>query len=89
MEGLQLLKTEKPDVLISDIGMPNKNGYQFIREVRELPAEGGGKIPAIALTAFARPEDRISAMNAGFQDYLTKPVEAWNLIATICRLVGR
>ena len=89
MEGLQLLKIEKPDVLISDIGMPDKNGYQFIQEVRMLPAASGGKIPAIALTAFARPEDKISAMNAGFQDYLTKPVEAWALIETICKLVGR
>ena len=88
-EGLELLKSEKPDVLISDIGMPDKNGYQFIQEVRTLPAESGGKTPAIALTAFARPEDKISAMNAGFQEYLTKPVEAWDLIATIRRLLGR
>jgi CheY-like chemotaxis protein len=88
MEGLQLLKMEKPDVLISDIGMPDKNGYQFIREVRELPAESGGKTPAIALTAFARPEDKIGAINAGFQEYLTKPVDASALVATI-RLVGQ
>lgn len=89
MEGLQLLKMEKPDVLISDIGMPNKNGYQFIREVGELPAKSGGKTPAIALTAFARPEDKISAMNAGFQEYLTKPVEASALVAAIRSLVGQ
>ena len=88
MEGLQLLKMEKPDVLISDIGMPDKNRYQFIREVRELPAENGGKTPAIALTAFARPEDKIGAINAGFQEYLTKPVDASALVATI-RLVGQ
>ena len=89
MEGLELLKSENPDVLISDIGMPGKNGYQFLREVSMLPAESGGKTPAIALTAFARPEDKISAMNAGFQEYLTKPGEAWDLIATIFKLVGR
>ncbi|MBA4142034.1 MAG: response regulator [Nitrosospira sp.] len=89
MEGLQLLKMESPDVLISDIEMPGKNGYQFVREVRELPAENGGKTPAIALTACARPEDKISAMNAGFQEYLTKPVEASALVATIRSLVGQ
>ncbi len=89
MEGIRLLKEENPDVLISDIGMPDMNGYQFIREVRMLPAESGGKTPVVALTAFARPEDRISAMTAGFQEYLTKPVEAGELIGTICRLVGR
>ncbi|SCY01827.1 Signal transduction histidine kinase [Nitrosospira sp. Nl5] len=86
-EGLELLGTEKPDVIISDIGMPEKNGYQFIREVRSLPAERGGKIPAIALTAFARLEDRITAMAAGYQEYLTKPVEPQELVAAIDKLL--
>jgi signal transduction histidine kinase/ActR/RegA family two-component response regulator len=89
MEGFQLLKEKKPNVLISDIGMPGKNGYELIRAIRMLAPESGGRIPAIALTAFARPEDRISAMNAGFQEYLTKPVEAANLIAAINNLIGR
>ncbi|MDQ3186852.1 MAG: ATP-binding protein [Pseudomonadota bacterium] len=88
-EGLELLATEKPDVIISDIGMPEKNGYQFIREVRILPAESGGRTPAIALTAFARPEDKINAMNAGYQEYLTKPVEPQELVAAICKLLER
>jgi CheY-like chemotaxis protein len=88
MEGLQRLRLDKPDVLISDIGMPDKNGYQFIREVRNLPAESGGKTPAIALTAFARPEDQISAMNAGYQAHLTKPVESRELITEIAKLLG-
>ena len=88
-EGLKLLGTEKPDVIISDIGMPEKTGYQFIREVRNLPAENGGQTPAIALTAFARSEDKISAMNAGYQEYLIKPVEPQELIAAIGALVKR
>ena len=88
MEGLELLKSEKPDVLISDIGMPGKNGYQFLLEVRDLPAESGGKIPAIALTAFARPDDHISATKAGYQGHLTKPVEPRKLVAEISKLLG-
>lgn len=88
-EGLELLQTEKPVLIISDIGMPEKNGYQFIRDVRNLPAESGGMTPAIALTAFARPEDKISAMNTGYQGYLTKPVEPGELIATVSSLVKR
>ncbi|WON73795.1 ATP-binding protein [Nitrosospira sp. Is2] len=82
-EGLEILERQKPDVIISDIGMPEKDGYQLIREIRNLGATRGGNIPAIALTAFARPEDRIKAMIAGFQTHLPKPVEAHELIATI------
>jgi CheY-like chemotaxis protein len=83
VEGLQSLKAILPDVIISDIGMPEKNGYQFMKEVRNLPEEKGRSIPAIALTAFARPEDQASAIEAGFQVHLTKPVEALELVNTI------
>ena len=82
-EGLELLQSRRPDVIISDIGMPEKDGYQLIREVRNLPAAHGGKTPAIALTAFARSEDRTRAMMAGYQMHLSKPVESHELIATI------
>lgn len=82
-EGLELLKSRRPDVMISDIGMPGKDGYQLIREVRNLPAAHGGNTPAIALTAFARAEDRTRAMIAGYQMHLSKPVESHELIATI------
>ncbi|MBA4141983.1 MAG: response regulator [Nitrosospira sp.] len=82
-EGLQIMKTHRPDVIISDIGMPGKDGYQFIREVRTFPAVQGGEIPAIAFTAFARSRERTKAMNAGYQTYLSKPVEPQELIATI------
>jgi CheY-like chemotaxis protein len=82
-EALEILKNQVPDVIVSDIGMPEKDGYQLIREVRKLGATRGGNIPAIALTAFARPEDRMKAMIAGYQTYLPKPVEAHELVATI------
>ncbi|HVW65269.1 MAG TPA: ATP-binding protein [Nitrosospira sp.] len=82
-EGLEMLKTQRPDVMISDIGMPGKDGYQLIREIRQLPASSGGKIPAIALTAFASSEDRTKAMIAGYQMHLSKPVEPHELVATI------
>ena len=82
-EALEILKSQTPDVIVSDIGMPEKDGYQFIREVRNLGAARGGNIPAIALTAFARPEDRMKAMIAGYQTHLPKPVEAHELIATV------
>ena len=70
-------------MIVSDIGMPGKDGYQLIREVRNLGSTRGGNIPAIALTAFAGPEDRMKAMLAGYQTHLPKPVEAHELIATI------
>jgi CheY-like chemotaxis protein len=86
---LQHLEAILPDVIISDIGMPEKNGYQLMQEVRNLPEEKGRAIPAIALTAFARPEDRARAIDAGFQVHLTKPVGALELVNAIRDLVGR
>jgi PAS domain S-box-containing protein len=87
--GLELLTTQRPDVVLSDIGMPQRDGYDFIRSVRALPADAGGKTPAIALTAFARSEDRTRAMMAGYQVHLSKPVEPQELIATVASLIGR
>jgi PAS domain S-box-containing protein len=87
--GLELLTAEKPDLILSDIGMPDKDGYQFIRAVRALPEQQGGKTPAVALTAFARSEDRTRAMMAGYQMHLSKPVEAQELIATVASIAGR
>ena len=88
-EGLKILQAEKPDVLVSDIGMPGKDGYQFIREVRKLSASAGGRTPAIALTAFARSEDRTRAMLAGYQVHISKPIEPQELIATVGSLAGQ
>jgi PAS domain S-box-containing protein len=89
VEGLLLLKERRPDVLISDIGMPETDGYQFLRWVRQLPLEEGGKTPAIALTAFARTEDRTRAMLAGYQVHIAKPIETQELLATVANLAGR
>ena len=87
-EGLSLVNAHRPDVLVSDIGMPDCDGYQFIRDVRGLGAAGGGKTPAIALTAFARSEDRTRAMLAGYQVHVAKPIEARELLATIRSLAA-
>jgi PAS domain S-box-containing protein len=81
--GLEILKNHRPDVIVSDIGMPEKDGYQFIREVRSLPSTDGGKTPAIALSAFAHSEDRTRAITAGYQMHLSKPVESHELVAAI------
>ncbi|MBY0307364.1 MAG: response regulator, partial [Phycisphaerales bacterium] len=75
-----------PDVIVSDLGMPVQDGFSLIRKVRTLPAGAGGGAPAIALTAFARGEDRTRSLLAGFQAHLTKPVDAAELIATIAAL---
>jgi len=77
------------DVLISDIGMPDEDGYTLLRRVRALEKEQGGRIPAVALTAYARTEDRRAALLAGFQFHIAKPVEPAELIAVIANLAGR
>jgi CheY-like chemotaxis protein len=87
--ALALVKAEPPDVLVSDIAMPEQDGYRLIRQVRELPPERGGATPAVALTAYARVEDRTRAMLAGFQNHVTKPVEPAELIAAIASLDRR
>lgn len=87
-EALQTLARERADILVSDIGMPGKDGLELIRELRARDGEEG-KIPAVALTAFARTQDRTRAMLAGYQVHLAKPVEAQELVAAIANLVGR
>lgn len=77
------------DILISDIGMPDEDGYSLLRRVRALEPEEGGKIPAIALTAFARVQDRRAALLAGFQSHVAKPVEPAELVAVIANIAGR
>ena len=88
-EGLQVLQALRPHVLVSDIGMPDKDGYQFMRDLRRIGAAQGGDTPAIALTAFARSEDRTRAMVAGYQIHISKPIEPQELIATVASLAGR
>lgn len=77
------------DILISDLGMPNEDGYALLRRVRKLEPKNGGKIPAIALTAYARIQDRTATLLAGFQSHISKPVELAELIALIANLAGR
>ncbi len=88
-EALELLRGDKPDLLLCDIGMPGRDGYQLIRAIRALPVSDGGKIPAIALTAFARSEDRTRALLAGFQVHVAKPIDPQELVITIASLMGR
>jgi PAS domain S-box-containing protein len=88
-EALEAIEQESPDLLISDIGMPGQDGYDLIRRIRSLPAESGGRIPAIALTAYARVEDRLQALRAGYQMHVTKPVEMAELITVAASLVQR
>jgi CheY-like chemotaxis protein len=81
--------TFRPDVLISDIGMPDMDGYKLIGILRAMRAEDGGGTPAVALTAFARSEDRRQAMLAGFDVHVAKPVEPGELVAVVSRLARR
>ncbi|MDB6060923.1 MAG: two-component hybrid sensor and regulator [Verrucomicrobiaceae bacterium] len=88
-EALLFITVERPQVLVSDIGMPDVDGYELLRRVRALGEANGGQIPAIALTAFARSEDRTRALRAGFLVHVAKPVEASELVATVATVVGR
>ncbi len=88
-EALRLVEKERPDVLVSDIGMPDVDGYELLRRVRALGPGRGGNLPAIALTAFARSEDRTRALRAGFQVHVSKPVEPPELVATVANAAGR
>jgi PAS domain S-box-containing protein len=88
-EALVLLEELRPDVLISDIGMPEEDGYELISKVRALPVERGGRTPAVALTAYARAEDRLRALRTGYQMHVSKPVELAELMAIVARLIER
>jgi signal transduction histidine kinase/CheY-like chemotaxis protein len=87
--ALALLEREQPDVIVSDIGMPEIDGFELMRRIRRRSAGAGGAVPAIALTAFTRQDDRNKAMLAGFTDYLAKPVEPGALVAHIAHAVGQ
>ena len=87
-EAYETLEWLRPDMIISDIGMPGEDGYSFIRNVRLKEArERQGWRPAIALTAHARVEDRLRALSAGYQAHVAKPVEPAELVAVIASLV--
>lgn len=91
-EALEIIEnatSQSLDVLVSDIGMPNEDGYSLIRKLRQIEAQRGGRMPAVALTAYARSDDRKQALLAGFQMHLPKPVEAAELATVIASLTGR
>ena len=88
-EALSVFETELPDVLISDIGMPDQDGYELVRKLRAMPPEKGGKTPAIALTGYASRKDRERALSTGYQQHMAKPIEQADMINAIAALVGR
>jgi CheY-like chemotaxis protein len=88
-EALQMIEMERPDALVTDIGLPGEDGFALVRQIRESEAQHGGFLPAIALTGYARAEDRIGILAAGFQAHIPKPVEPVELAAVIANMTGR
>jgi CheY-like chemotaxis protein len=88
-KALEVLGLWRPHVLLSDIGMPDGDGYALIERVRALPAESGGAVPAAALTAYAGAEDRARVLSSGYQAHVAKPVEPASLSALVAELAGR
>ncbi|HST22527.1 MAG TPA: PAS domain S-box protein [Blastocatellia bacterium] len=88
-EAIETLKHWKPDVLVSDIEMPGEDGYHLIEKIRSLAPEQGGNVPALALTAYARVDDRMRALSAGYQMHLAKPAEPMELTTVITSLAAR
>jgi CheY-like chemotaxis protein len=88
-EALAVLDDWQPDVIVSDIGMPDIDGYEFARQLRSRSADQGGQIPALALSAFARGTDRELALRAGYQAHIAKPVDPADLVRAIAELTGR
>jgi CheY-like chemotaxis protein len=88
-DALEVFNEWKPNVLISDLGMPEEDGYTFISKVRSLPPEAGGKTPALALTAYVREEDRLHTLAAGYEMHVKKPVEPYSLAEAVVRLGKR
>jgi PAS domain S-box-containing protein len=87
-EALAAIATFEPDVLVSDIGMPGEDGYSLLRRVRALDPRAGGRVPAVALTAYAREEDRMRALRAGYQVHIAKPVNPAEFVAVVASLAG-
>jgi PAS domain S-box-containing protein len=88
-EALSLVQSQAPHVLVTDIGMPETDGFELLRRIRALDPERGGRIPAVALTAFARPEDRTLVLRSGFQVHVPKPVDPAELVATVASVARR
>jgi len=87
-EAVAAFERFRPAVVVSDIGMPRGDGYSLIRRLRALEGDGAGTTPAVALTAYAREEDRTQALGCGFQAHLPKPIEPGELTGVIARLIA-
>ena len=88
-DGLACLGTFRPDALVSDLAMPGQDGHEFMRQVRALPANRGGRVPAVALSAHVYSEDRERALAAGFDAFLPKPVRPHALVDCLRALIAR
>jgi CheY-like chemotaxis protein len=88
-EAMQTIEREVPDVLLSDIALLEEDGYALIQRVRALAPDRGGGVPAAALTARCRPDDKVRALRAGFQLYLAKPLSPLEVAAALAALAGR
>jgi CheY-like chemotaxis protein len=87
--ALETFGRERFDVLLVDIMMPGIDGYEFMRTIRALPGDKGGRVPAATLTARAGPDDRLDSLRAGFQSHLRKPVDPGELVEVVATLAGR
>ncbi len=87
-EAIEIFARFRPDVVVSDVGAPNADGFEFIERLRRLSPEQGGRTPAIALTAYGRGEELERATAAGFESHVTKPIDASSLVAAVARLVA-
>jgi CheY-like chemotaxis protein len=88
-KALEVMRSQPVDVLVSDLAMPDEDGYDLIRAVRELPPQYGGRVPAVALSALTRSVEREEALAAGYQVHLPKPVDSGVLTATVVKLHAR
>jgi len=88
-EAISVFSSDVPDLLISDIGMPDQDGYELIRKLRALSPQNGGQTPAIALTGYASRKDRERALEAGYDQHIAKPIEQADMISAIAALIGR
>jgi CheY-like chemotaxis protein len=86
-KALEILPQQPLDIIITDVGLPDINGYEFMRQVRNLPPERGGQLPAIALTGYSDQQSINLALEAGFQAHISKPVDFMELVALVARIV--
>ncbi|HYB44445.1 MAG TPA: response regulator [Candidatus Methylomirabilis sp.] len=89
VEGLTAVQQERPDALLTSISMPGEDGYWLIRQIRSLPTERGCATPAVAFTGLCSSADRLEALRAGFQSYISKPVDLVKLVGVVAVLAGR